>query len=203
MIMPFFQGMGAGGGLIVAIGAQNAFVLSQGVRRNYILTVALICSLCDAILIVAGVSGIGNVVASHPALERGAALGGAVFLFGYGLKAFRSAIRGGSLTTQGCEHSSLGGVVLATLAVTLLNPHVYLDTVILLGSISGQFSDSGRYVFGLGAVIASFLWFFSLSLGGRLLAPIFRQPSAWRVLDGLVGFVMWTIGTSLILNLFY
>jgi L-lysine exporter family protein LysE/ArgO len=203
MWMPFFQGMGSGAVLIVAIGAQNAFVLSQGVRRNHILTVALICSLCDALLIAAGVSGIGSIVASHPALMRGAALGGAVFLFGYGLKAFCSAVRGDVLEAQRHESGSLWSVILATLAVTLLNPHVYLDTLMLLGSISGQFSGDGRYLFGLGAMSASLLWFFSLSLGGLMLAPVFSKPRAWRVLDSLVGLVMWTIAASLIWNLFF
>jgi len=202
MLTAFFQGLGTGAGLIIAIGAQNAFVLSQGVRRNHFLTVPLICSLCDTLLIVAGVSGFGTIVASHPALSRGAALGGAIFLFAYGLKAFRSALRSSGLTTGDFVQHSRGRVILATLAVTLLNPHVYIDTVILLGGISGRFSGSGRYLFGFGAMTASFLWFFALSLGGRLLAPLLSRPLTWKILDSLVGLVMWAISASLACSLF-
>jgi L-lysine exporter family protein LysE/ArgO len=147
-----------------------------------------------------GVSGVGTAVASSPRLTAIATWGGAAFLFWYGARAFRSALRGGSLEADRAAAPTLKAAVGATLAVTLLNPHVYLDTIILLGSISGQYNQTGRILFGAGAVTASILWFFSLSFGGRLLAPLFRRPIAWRILDGLVCAVMWTIGLSLVIN---
>lgn len=197
-MVSFVQGFGIGGGLIVAIGAQNAFVLSQGVRRNYPLTIALICALCDSILILLGVAGVGSFVAENPLLGTITAWGGAIFLFWYGAIALRSAIQGNSLEADGGSLSTVRAVITTTLALTLLNPHVYLDTIVLLGSISGQFEGMQRYIFGVGAMTASFLWFFSLSLGAGLLAPIFRKKIAWRVLDGVVCLVMWSIATSLI-----
>lgn len=195
---PFFQGFAMGGGLIVAIGAQNAFVLTQGVRRNHHLAVAGVCILCDALLIGLGVSGVGALVAASPMLGTGAAWGGAAFLAWYGLGALRSAIRGNTLVADTESGMSLGRTLALTLAVTLLNPHVYLDTVVLMGSLSGRFEGMGRSVFGLGAVAASTVWFTGLSLGGELLAPLFRRPLTWRVLDSLVCLTMWTIAASLI-----
>ena len=200
MFMQFAQGFGMGGGLIVVIGAQNAYVLSQAVRKNYLLIIPLICITCDAVLIAAGVSGVGKAVASNPGFSKLAAWGGAAFLFLYGARAFRSAFIGGRLEADDAAAPSLKAAVLATLAVTLLNPHVYLDTVILMGSVSGQYSRDGRIFFGIGAVCASTLWFFSLSFGGQFLAPLFRRPAAWRVLDGLVCTVMWAIAASLVIN---
>lgn len=200
MLIQFAQGFGMGGGLIVAIGAQNAYVLSQAVRRNYLLVIPLICITCDALLIAVGVSGVGSAVASSPRLAAVANWGGAAFLFWFGARAFRSALRGGSLEADKSAAPTLKAAVVATLAVTLLNPHVYLDTVVLLGSVSGQYSRDGRILFGAGAICASVIWFFSLSFGGRLLAPLFKRPIAWRILDGLVCAVMWAIAISLVLN---
>jgi L-lysine exporter family protein LysE/ArgO len=198
MITPFIQGFGAGGGLIVAIGAQNAFVLSQGVRKNFHIPIALICILCDAIFISAGVAGFGKVVSTDPMLSKLVALGGAGFLFYYGLNALRSALRGGNLETNGRHLKSLGTAVLATLAVTLLNPHFYLDTVILLGGISSHFIAEHRIYFWAGAVSASIIWFLCLSIGGQMLAPLFKKPISWRILDSLVCATMWTIAVSLV-----
>jgi L-lysine exporter family protein LysE/ArgO len=195
---PFIQGFAMGGGLIVAIGAQNAFVLAQGVRRNHVLAVALVCIVCDGLLIGLGVSGVGTLVAANPALGAAAAWGGAAFLAWYGLGALRSAIRGGTLRADRDAAPDLRRTLLLTLAVTLLNPHVYLDTVVLMGSISGRFEGTGRYVFGLGAFTASTVWFTALGAGGRALAPLFRRPATWRVLDTLVCLTMWTIAASLI-----
>jgi len=199
MIIPFLQGFGISAGLIAAIGAQNAFVLSQSVRRNHHMMIALICSLCDAILITVGIAGVGTLVASRPFLMQLAAWGGAAFLFWYGTGALRSALRGGKLEDDAQTVSTLRSVIWATLAVTLLNPHVYLDTIVLMGSVSGQFAGSGRLWFGAGAMTASFIWFFSLSMGGQMLAPLFRRPLAWRVLDGLVCITMWGIAFSLLM----
>ena len=200
MIAPFIQGFGTGGGLIVAIGAQNAFVLSQGVRRNHHLTIALICIVCDAIFISAGVAGFGGAVAGSPILAQWVKWCGAGFLFFYGLGSLRSALRGGRLDTKDQVLGSLRAAIITTLAVTLLNPHFYLDTVILLGGVSSQFHGQGRLYFGIGAVFASTLWFISLSLGGRMLAPLFKKQISWRILDSMVCATMWTIAVSLIIN---
>ncbi len=200
MITPFIQGFGAGGGLIVAIGAQNAFVLSQGVRGNHHVVIALICILCDAVFITAGVAGIGGTVSANPALAQWVAWGGAGFLFVYGCGSLRSAVRGGCLETSDRAVLSLGAAILTTLAVTLLNPHFYLDTVILLGAISSRFHGENRLLFWAGAVSASTLWFICLSLGGQMLAPIFRKQISWRILDTLVWATMWIIAASLIMH---
>lgn len=186
------------GGLIIAIGAQNAFVLSQGVRRNYPLTIALICACCDSALILLGINGVGSAVAANPLLGQLAVWGGALFLLWYGAIAFRSAWQGGSLETNGVKMTTLRTVITTTLAITLLNPHVYLDTMVLLGGISGQFPSNQRFLFGAGAITASFIWFFSLSFGAGMLAPIFRKKFAWRILDGVVWLTMWGIAISLL-----
>ena len=199
MLGPFIQGAGVGGGLIIAIGAQNAFVLSQGVRRRFPLVIPTICWLCDCVLILAGVCGLGGAVSGNPLWMRLTAWAGAGFLMIYGLRALQTALAGGRLESgSGTPAGSVRAAILTTLAVTLLNPHVYLDTVVLLGSLSGQFAGSGRYAFAAGAIMASFLWFFSLSLGARLLAPIFRRPVAWRVLDSLICLTMWSMAASLV-----
>lgn len=198
MLITFLKGLGTGSGLIIAIGAQNAFVLSQGVKKQYFFIIPLICSLCDAILITLGVTGVGNIIASNRLLSQVAGIGGAVFLFVYGCFAFKSAIKGGSLEASAQGRMSLKVAILTTLAVTLLNPHVYIDTIILMGSIAGQFQDTERIFFGAGAATASFIWFFSLSLGGGLLAPVFKKQIAWRVLDTAVGMIMWVIAVSVL-----
>jgi len=197
----FVQGFGVGGGLIVAIGAQNAFVLTQGVRRNYQYLVAAICSLCDILFIGLGVTGVGAAVAIHPEVARWMGWGGSLFLCWYGLRALRSALAGGHLETANEVSLSRGRVVGATLAVTLLNPHMYLDTVLFLGSISTQFAGQGRYFFGMGAMSASLVWFFALSSGGQCLAPLFRKNITWRMLDLFVWLTMWGIAAVMIRRL--
>lgn len=201
MLITFLKGLGTGGGLIIAIGAQNAFVLSQGVRRSHYIIIPLICALCDAALITLGVTGMGAVIASSKTISFVAGIGGALFLFFYGLGSFRSALKGGSLQNDADLQTSLKKAVLTTLAVTLLNPHVYIDTVILLGSIAGQFKAPGHIYFGAGAVVASFLWFFSLSFGGKVLAPLFSRQLSWRILDTVVGCVIWAIALSIVTGL--
>jgi L-lysine exporter family protein LysE/ArgO len=203
---PALKGFGLGGGLIIAIGAQNAYVLRQGIRREHVLLIATICFLCDATLISIGAAGFGYLVSGVPSLERSAAWGGAAFLAAYGLRAFHSALKPGILDagTDGTETPQAGSAWAAagvTLALSLLNPHVYLDTVVLLGSIAGQFQGVQRVWFAAGAVIASAVWFYGLGLGARWLAPLFRKPMAWRVLDLLIGCVMWAIAASLVLPL--
>ena len=192
------QGYGMGLGLIVAIGAQNAFVLSQGIRRNHHLAVAGVCFLCDALLISAGVLGVGAALAASPTAHVAAAFGGSAFLFWYGLRSLRQAFSGGALDAREQVRASLKATLAATLAVTLLNPHVYIDTVLLVGGVSARFGRSDRLAFGAGAVLASLTWFFALGLGGRLLAPLFRRPATWVVLDGAVGLIMWGIALSLL-----
>lgn len=198
MMIPFVQGFGIGGGLIVAIGAQNAFVLSQGVRGRYHIPIALVCIVCDAIFISLGVAGVGATVAASPSLAKWVTLGGALFLLVYGWGALRSAVKGGSLEANETDLKSVKTAIMMTLAVTLLNPHFYLDTVILLGGISSQFYGDQRLVFGVGAVTASTLWFISLTVGGRLLAPLFKKELSWRILDTVVCLTMWSIAASLI-----
>ncbi len=183
--------------MIIAIGAQNAFVLSQGIRQKYNLIIPLICSLSDAVLISAGVLGVGGFFSSHPGLIKWASWGGAIFLTFYGIRSLISAFGKNSMDAEDSGPLSLKAAVITTLAVTLLNPHVYLDTVVLLGSISSSFPGSGRYLFGAGAVSASFIWFFLLSLGGRRLSPFFRKPVSWKILDLGIAVVMFFIAFSL------
>ncbi len=195
-MFPFLRGLGLGASLIIAIGAQNAFVLRQGLRREQAVLVAAICAGCDALLITLGTAGVGSVFAHLPWLARLASWLGAAFLFFYGFTAFRRALRPAVLETSAL--ATRGSVVAATLSVSLLNPHVYLDTVVLVGGISAQYPAFPRLFFALGAVLASFLWFFSLALGAASLAPLFRRPQAWRILDCGVGAVMWVIALGLI-----
>lgn len=197
----YIQGLVMGGSLIIAIGAQNAFVLSQGVRKNHHLSVAMLCIAFDIIFIGLGVSGVGAAVAKNPTLGMIAAIGGALFLLWYGFNSFRSSIRGGSLKTEGDIQPTLAATLAATAAVTLLNPHFYLDTVVLMGSISGQYPGMSRYIFGLGAMTASAIWFLCLSFGGQALAPVFSRPNTWRLLDLVIGVTMWSIAARLILNI--
>jgi len=193
------QGFLTGGGLIVAIGAQNAFLLTQGVRRQYHWPVALLCSLSDALLIGLGVVGMGALISDSPILLQLARFGGALFLFYYGLRALRSALKPVGLGGNGRGARSLKSALLTTLAVSLLNPHVYLDTVVLVGGIATQHGEQLRYWFGAGAVVASFSWFMLLGIGAPRLAPLFRSPHAWRVLDGIICLVMWSIAARLLL----
>ncbi|MGX0975857.1 L-lysine exporter family protein LysE/ArgO [Roseovarius sp. MBR-51] len=189
-------GFALGLSLILAIGAQNAFVLRQGLRRAHVLAVVLVCALSDAVLVAAGVTGFGVLAEAVPGLERIMRYGGAAFLLVYGARSFWAAWRGGAALEAGEGAGSLRRAVLTCLALTWLNPHVYLDTVVLLGSISAQYAD--RFAFGLGAVTASFVFFFALGYGARLLAPLFQRPDSWRVLDAGVGCVMWAIAIGLL-----
>lgn len=195
-----FAGFSLGLSLILAIGAQNAFVLRQGLRRAHVLPVVLTCALSDALLIAAGVAGFGAMVELVPWLEPVMRYGGAAFLIVYGLRAFRAAWRGGEVLESGAavQAGSLRVAVVTCLLLTWANPHVYLDTVVLLGSISAQHGD--RLAFALGAMTASFVFFFSLGYGARLLAPLFARPVAWRILDAIVGLVMWAIAAKLLLD---
>lgn len=192
-------GFGTGLTLIVAIGAQNAFVLRQGVRRDSVLAVVGICALSDAALIALGVGGLGAVVVAWPDALTAVGWIGGIFLLCYGALAARRVFRpaGDALRTEGEAAGSRKRAVLTCLALTWLNPHVYLDTVFLLGSVA---ADRGalRWTFGLGAVLASLCWFAALGFGARLLSRFLARPMAWRVLDGLVAATMITMGGTLI-----
>ncbi|MFC8667916.1 LysE/ArgO family amino acid transporter [Streptomyces sp. NPDC057199] len=190
-------GFGTGLSLIVAIGAQNAFVLRQGIRRDAVLAVVGICALSDAALIALGVGGVGAVVVAWPEALTAVALIGGVFLIGYGCLAVRRVFRPSALLVETGTVGSRRRAVLTCLAMTWLNPHVYLDTVFLLGSIA---ADRGplRWTFGLGAVLASLVWFAALGFGARLLSRFLARPSAWRVLDALVAAMMIALGATLI-----
>ncbi|MFH1803694.1 MAG: LysE/ArgO family amino acid transporter [Pseudomonadota bacterium] len=198
MIATYLTGMGIGGGLIIAIGAQNAFVLGQGLRRQYPVMVAFVCALCDALLIAAGVAGLGTLIASWPVLTQIAAWGGAAFLIWYGFGALRRVFADESLSAQTPAIAGWRTVLSATLAVTLLNPHVYLDTVVMLGGIGGQYPAEQRLLFALGAMTASFVWFFAIALGASWLAPYVARPITWKIVDGLTCAVMWLVAWGLI-----
>ena len=189
-------GFALGFSLILAIGAQNAFVLRAGVRQAHVFAICLTCAVSDALLIAAGVSGFGALATAVPGLETVMRWGGAAFLLWYGARSFLAAWAGGQSLEDAGQVGSLRAALLTCLALTWLNPHVYLDTVVLLGSVSAQYDD--RLSFAIGAMIASFVFFFSLGYGARLLRPVFTRPAAWRVLDVLVGAIMWAIAASLI-----
>jgi L-lysine exporter family protein LysE/ArgO len=234
-ISSLLAGLGLGLSLIVAIGAQNLFVLRQGIRREHVFAVAAICAFSDLALIIVGVSGVGAVLQAVPWLVEVIRWAGAAFLVAYGVLAARRAIRpmgealvagesrdraeesrdaspsaalpdqegvaaasGVATATRRATRTGLWGVVLTCLALTWLNPHVYLDTVFLLGSVANTHGD-GRWAFALGAGIASIAWFFGLAYGARLLGRVLGNPKAWRVLDGVIAVVMIVLGVSLVL----
>lgn len=197
-VLPALSGLAAGLSLIIAIGAQNAFVLRQGLARRHVPLVVAVCAFSDVVLIAAGVAGLGALVAHAPGALEVVRWGGAAFLIGYGVRAAVRAWRGQSL--QGARESARGAwgpVLLTTLALTWLNPHVYLDTVVLLGSMAASHGGD-RWLFGLGAMAGSVLWFSALGLGARLLEPLFRRRSAWRVLDGAIALVMVALAVQLL-----
>ncbi|MDM4763464.1 LysE/ArgO family amino acid transporter [Galbitalea sp. SE-J8] len=194
-------GLGFGASLIIAIGAQNAFVLRQGLRREHVGAIVLVCALSDAVLIAAGVAGLGSLLQLVPWTLVVVRIGGAAFLVVYGVLAARRALRPSRLETDAAGASvSLAAAVGTATALTWLNPHVYLDTVVLLGSVSAT-HGAERWWFGLGATAASILWFSALGYGARLLRPLFARPLAWRILDALVALVMLAIAGSLLLGL--
>ena len=198
----FVSGFFLGLSLIIAIGAQNAFILRQGLLRQHVFVLCLICALSDAVLIATGVAGLGTLLAASPRLIAAVTVGGAIFLFAYAALAFLRALRPRAMHAAATGEGSLKAAIAACLAFTFLNPHVYLDTVVLLGSLSSRFEGGARFAYGAGACIASFVWFFGLGYGARLLQPVFAKPAAWRVLDVLIGLVMTAIGLGLLRSLF-
>ena len=219
MLPPLLAGLGLGLSLIVAIGAQNLFVLRQGIRREHVLAVVVVCAASDAILIVLGVSVVGLALAALPWLVTAVRWAGAAFLVGYGLLAARRAWRpAGALTVDDPRDdiagsaterpvqvqptttaTRLSATVLTVLALTWLNPHVYLDTVFLLGGVANTHGDD-RWLFALGAVTASILWFSALGFGARYLGRWLATPRAWRILDAIIAVVMIVLGVSLVVG---
>ena len=196
----FFSGFSLGLSLILAIGAQNAFVLKQGIKKQHVFLVCIICALSDAVLIFVGVSGFGYVVERYQVIKTAALWGGFVFLSIYGLRSLYSAFSASHTLTSGDEEArGAAKTALLTLAFTWLNPHVYLDTALLLGSVSTKFGERAG-LFGVGAMCASFAFFFSLGYGARFLAPLFKKPAAWKILEFFVGVTMITLGTMLVIG---
>lgn len=198
--LAFGSGFATSAALIVAIGAQNAFVLRQGLARAHVLPVVLVCALSDALLITLGIAGLGALVQASPLLLDAARWGGAAFLIAYGAGAARRALAPHALAAHGGATTDLRAALAACLAFTYLNPHCWLDTVVLLGAIATQQPQGQRASFGRGAVLASGVWFFALGYGARLLAPLFARPLAWRLLDGAIALVMWAIAISLLVG---
>jgi L-lysine exporter family protein LysE/ArgO len=199
----FLQGLALSLGLIVAIGAQNAFVLRQGLRREHVASVVFFCALSDALLMAAGVLGMGQALGERPMVANALALAGAVFLAVYGWKALRRALQqNGLLANEEGNGLSWAAAMAQAAAFTLLNPHVYLDTVLLVGSIGAQQPAGLQPWFVAGASSASLLWFCALGFGARWLAPLFAQPRAWQVLDVLIGLTMWVLSGMLVMHLF-
>lgn len=193
-------GLGFGLSLIVAIGAQNAFVLRQGLRKEHVFVIVAICAVSDALLIALGVAGLGAIIQQLEWLLLLIELVGGLFLCTYGVMAAKRAWKPEVLNTDtGGKAVSLKVAAGTALALTYLNPHVYLDTVLLLGSIAGTY-EANRWWFAAGAMLGSVIWFSTLGFGARLLDPVFKKPSAWRVLDAIIAVVMFSLGTSLLVS---
>ena len=197
MLTSALAGFAASIVLIVAIGAQNAFVLRQGLRREHVLPVVVTCAASDLLLIAAGIAGLGAMVAARPATVTVIRWIGAAFLFGYALLAAKRAVRPSALKPTDRAPATLRATLLTCLALTYLNPHVYLDTVLLLGSVAQQ--HPYRWLFGIGAALASVVWFTALGAGAHRLAPVLARPAAWRFLDGMIAVVMVGVGAGLLI----
>ncbi len=195
----FFTGLLLGGSLIIAIGSQNAYVLKQGLLKSHVFLICLICAVSDALLITLGTSGVGVIIKQNPEWLKWISWFGAAYLSLFAIISFRSAFSGETLKTATANTSQNTKTVITTvLALTFLNPHVYLDTVLLIGSIAAPYSADDKILFTFGAVSASFIWFFGLGYGARFLAPLFAKPSAWKTLNLIIGLVMLWIAYGLI-----
>jgi L-lysine exporter family protein LysE/ArgO len=197
-LVNFWSGLATGLALIVAIGSQNAFVLRQGILREHVLALVLFCALSDALLIAAGIAGAGVLIRDNPALMMLTRYGGALFLASYAAMAARRAWAGSQMQIRPATGTPLAAALAACFGFTFLNPHVYLDTVVLLGAIANQQPDPGRWLFGAGACTGSLLWFSALGFGARFLAPLFQASQAWRVLDSLIALTMLTMAVALL-----
>lgn len=204
MIDIFTKGFVVSGGLIVAIGSQNAFVLKQALLRQHIGSIITVCFICDVLLISAGVLGLGFLLQNSPWLSQLLAGLGTLFLLWYGASAFKNAWQGNSVMelNNKAEQKGRGQLVAMALAITLLNPHVYLDTVVIIGGVGGTLSALEKPWFLFGALVASLVWFISLGFGARLLTPLFIKPRTWQILDVLIGVMMWWIAFELLKFMF-
>ena len=196
-MIALLTGFATGLGLIIAIGAQNAFVLRQGLRREYVFPIVLFAALSDALLIIVGIAGLGALIQGFPLALEVIRYAGAAYLMWFGISAVRRAIKPATLEAASEGKGTLVGALASIAALTYLNPHVYLDTVILLGGVANQFSDD-RWVFGIGAATASFVWFFSLGYFAKFLSRFVSSPKFWRVLDSFIAVVMFTIAVLLL-----
>ena len=194
LITGFFTGLS----LIVAIGAQNAFVIKQGLLRSHVTLVVFVCAISDALLIIVGTGGLGRIIQSKPDLLNVIRWFGVIYLTWFGIKSVRAAFRNETLTASDKSAESWKKVLLTVLAMTYLNPHVYLDTVVLLGAVAATVQADEKLGFMAGAVSASFLWFMALGFGARLLRPLFKQPRTWQLLDAAIGLVMLSIAAGLL-----
>ena len=192
----FFLGVS----LIVAVGAQNGFLLRQGLLRQHVFILCLICALSDALLIVVGVFGFGTLVSQAKWLIDAVTIGGVIFLLVYGFMAFRRVMSPDAMKAASQGAGNLAKAIATCLALTYLNPHVYLDTVVLLGGLSANYQGGDRAAYGVGAATGSFVWFFALGYGARLLVGVFENPKAWQVLDFIIGCIMWLIAASLLVR---
>jgi len=197
MAVAALAGFATGGSLIVAIGAQNTFVLRQGLRQEHVLPIVAVCATADAALILAGVAGLGEFIQAAPGALVWLRNAGAGFLAVYGWFALRRAMAPQQALVDGGTPTTLHAALATTLAFTFLNPHVYLDTVVLVGALANQYSGMQRWQFAGGAALASLVWFTSLGFGAKLLVPLFAKPRTWRVLDGVIAVVMFGLAASL------
>lgn len=202
VLPPLAKGFALSASLIVSIGAQNMFVLRQGLKREHVLPVVLFCAVADSVLVIAGVSGLGRLLAAVPGLSMALSLGGAAFLSWYAIGAFRRAVRPATLVVEGDSRLSLAAALAATAAFTLLNPHVYIDTVMLMGAVGSSLPENQRIFFIIGASSFAAIWFASIGFGARFLAPLFARPAAWRVLDVVTGLMMTAIALILVRGAF-
>jgi L-lysine exporter family protein LysE/ArgO len=199
MVMAALAGFATGGSLIVAIGAQNTFVLRQGLRQEHVLPIVALCATADAALIVVGVAGLGEFIQAAPAALVGLRFAGAAFLAAYGAMALRRALKPHQTVVEHGAPMALRAAVVTTLAFTFLNPHVYLDTVVLVGALANQHPGAERWQFAAGAATASVVWFTALGFGAKLLVPLFARPVTWRALDGVIAVVMFSLAGTLLL----
>lgn len=198
LLPTFFTGFAISAALIMAIGAQNLFVLRQGLKRQHVGPIVLFCGCADALLIAAGVSGVGALLGAMPQLTLALTIGGVSFLTWYGVKAFMRMIAPDAMTVTIQGSVSLRRALATTAAFTFLNPHVYLDTVLLVGAAGSAHAPALRPIFVAGAATASIFWFAALGYGARILTPLFAKPAAWRILDAIVGVTMLTLAVTLL-----
>lgn len=198
IILAILQGCILGAGMIIPIGAQNAYILGQGINRNHHVLAASLCIFCDVILILVGVFGAGTLISSYPLLTQLITWAGIVFLLFYGALSFKQFLRNQYEKTHISQSvKSKNTVIATTLAVTLLNPHVYLDTVVVLGSVGSQFEGNQKVAFALGTILASFIWFYGLAIAAARMSSVLSQPRVLRGIDFMVGLIMWFIAFSL------